>query len=288
MEVVPATPPGMGVLTVPTIASGRALVRTPDRDHLAPMDSVAFPMQSPDSGLHLPLQEEDTLVGHLGENIPLHDISEERGPPVKLRSKLSSIARTTFHLLFPSLHGFRRKSITGMVLAVFATPAILALTLTLPVVDDAAEGLTLNQGGVELTGAEWEGANPSDVENGDGHAGTEQDAEVEDERLKTSQAGRHLHHLAVGGGLPSPMSEDRPGKDLEELDLDQEDQESHTTEDSFLYNRYLAAAQCVAGPLFCAYAMFCEWISDESPRFYADRHLDAQLVEIGGCGSSSV
>ena len=39
-----------------------------------------------------------------------------------------------FHLLFPTLHGFRTKPFLGKVAAVLAAPAVMVLTLTLPVV----------------------------------------------------------------------------------------------------------------------------------------------------------
>jgi solute carrier family 24 (sodium/potassium/calcium exchanger), member 6 len=42
------------------------------------------------------------------------------------------LARTC-HILFPTLHGFRVKSLLGKAAAVLATPAVFALTITLPV-----------------------------------------------------------------------------------------------------------------------------------------------------------
>jgi sodium/potassium/calcium exchanger 6 len=39
-----------------------------------------------------------------------------------------------YHTLFPSLHHFRSKTILGKIAAIFAAPAILVLTLTLPVI----------------------------------------------------------------------------------------------------------------------------------------------------------
>jgi sodium/potassium/calcium exchanger 6 len=40
----------------------------------------------------------------------------------------------TLHVLFPTLHEFHSKSLLGKIAAVFATPAVFMLTVTLPVV----------------------------------------------------------------------------------------------------------------------------------------------------------
>lgn len=50
------------------------------------------------------------------------------------RQRVKSILKDIFHTLFPTLYDFRHKSIVGMVAALFAAPAVLSLTLTLPVV----------------------------------------------------------------------------------------------------------------------------------------------------------
>ena len=38
------------------------------------------------------------------------------------------------HVLFPTLHHFNKQSLLGRVASIFAAPAVLALTITLPVV----------------------------------------------------------------------------------------------------------------------------------------------------------
>lgn len=38
------------------------------------------------------------------------------------------------HVLFPTLHNFQQKTFVGKIAAVFAAPAVMVLTLTLPVV----------------------------------------------------------------------------------------------------------------------------------------------------------
>ncbi|ESK88794.1 sodium calcium exchanger protein [Moniliophthora roreri MCA 2997] len=50
------------------------------------------------------------------------------------RSTRWQVVRAVYHTLFPSLHSFKNQSILGQIAAVFAAPAVLMLTLTLPVV----------------------------------------------------------------------------------------------------------------------------------------------------------
>ncbi|KAK7051015.1 hypothetical protein VNI00_005127 [Paramarasmius palmivorus] len=49
-------------------------------------------------------------------------------------SKRWQALRAVYHTLFPSLHSFKNQSILGQIAAIFAAPAVLMLTLTLPVV----------------------------------------------------------------------------------------------------------------------------------------------------------
>ncbi|CAL1710949.1 unnamed protein product [Somion occarium] len=64
-------------------------------------------------------------------------LSEEETPQktlgIKRQHVFSALAKT-YHILFPTLHDFQEKSLLGKLAAVFAVPAMLALTLTLPVV----------------------------------------------------------------------------------------------------------------------------------------------------------
>ncbi|KAH8831563.1 Sodium/calcium exchanger protein-domain-containing protein [Flagelloscypha sp. PMI_526] len=48
--------------------------------------------------------------------------------------KIRHVLKLSFHALFPSLAGFRQKGIPGQIASLFAAPAILLLTVTLPVV----------------------------------------------------------------------------------------------------------------------------------------------------------
>lgn len=52
---------------------------------------------------------------------------------ISKRRKVLQAFRHTLHILFPTLHDFRRKSWMGMIASILATPAVLALTVTLPV-----------------------------------------------------------------------------------------------------------------------------------------------------------
>jgi solute carrier family 24 (sodium/potassium/calcium exchanger), member 6 len=62
------------------------------------------------------------------------DIEAERFVLPTRRQRLWRTICQIYHVLFPTLHNFRSKSPLGMVAAIFAAPAVLALTLTLPVV----------------------------------------------------------------------------------------------------------------------------------------------------------
>ena len=50
------------------------------------------------------------------------------------RHRVKTLLKAIFHTFFPTLYDFRHKSILGMIAALFAAPAVLSLTLTLPVV----------------------------------------------------------------------------------------------------------------------------------------------------------
>ena len=54
-------------------------------------------------------------------------------PPTRRQRALSALGHTAY-VLFPSLHHFRTQGPLGKLTAIFATPAVLLLTLTLPVV----------------------------------------------------------------------------------------------------------------------------------------------------------
>ena len=168
-------------------------------------------------------------------------------------------------VLFPSLQNFRHKSVLGMVLAVLCVPAVLALTITLPVVDDG-QG---SEGAIALAEGEEEPLN--DDEDGGAHESV-YEAEQEDRNL-TPNIGEELHHLVDHGFSPlhSPLGrishsalrrvsmvqtpddveEGDPGADaLSELIEDMEEEEALD------FHPALAATQCVLGPIFCTVIIF--------------------------------
>ncbi|EPQ54074.1 hypothetical protein GLOTRDRAFT_139475 [Gloeophyllum trabeum ATCC 11539] len=59
--------------------------------------------------------------------------SQHRGPPIG-RERIWHILGRAYHILFPTLHHFRSKTFIGKVAALFAAPAVMALTVTLPVI----------------------------------------------------------------------------------------------------------------------------------------------------------
>lgn len=192
------------------------------------------------------------------------------------RDKLWNVVHEAFHVLFPALQGFSHKSLTGKILGVFASPAILALTLTLPVVDDEAEGCSLNKRGIVL--GDNENLDGGDAETGQGIA-----YNGDTSKHFAASAGAGLHHLILDGGLPSPASGhghyDHRHRDAGYLDREAghpgDDPEMHTKfggdqelssdggsdGQALLFNKYLTAAQCVFGSLFCSSVFFCKPVS---------------------------
>lgn len=168
-------------------------------------------------------------------------------------------AHHVLHILFPALQGFREKSIPGKILGIFASPAILALTLTLPVVDDSAEGVALNQGGVALGEDDEAATNPeedsrfgmqADAERGIVHHTF--DASGEDSQTVMGQAGWDLHRRVLAPGeVGSPDGDKDAREDGEACSVESE-------EEVLLFNKYLTAVQSVLGTLFCSWVIFCK------------------------------
>lgn len=71
--------------------------------------------------------------------------------PLTRRQRLARTLAHTYHLLFPTLHHFRSKTVLGKIAAILAAPAVMALTVTLPVVvtsyDDAIGAREKRAGG---------------------------------------------------------------------------------------------------------------------------------------------
>ena len=224
--------------------------------------------------------DNDDMLYEAGETHQLYPTSsvDDAQGSVRRRKRdtLRNVIHETFHVLFPALQGFRHKSLTGKVLGVFASPAILALTLTLPVVDDEAEGCSLNKRGIVLGDNE-------DLDSGNAERGQGIPYYGDTSKHFAASAGAGLHHLILDGGLPSPASGhghyDHRHRDADHLDqgVDSAGDDPETNfkfgggqelssdggsdGEALLFNKYLTAAQCVFGSLFCSSVFFCESIS---------------------------
>ena len=131
--------------------------------------------------------------------------SENETMQYKVPSKNQRLYRAfwhTTHVLFPTLHNLRNKSVLGIIASILAAPAVLALTITLPVTVLPRNG---------------KGA----LEKGSAAEGRLVDFEEEGvERILTA--------------------EDEVREEMTEL----------------TYNKWLMAAQCALGPLFCVAVLF--------------------------------
>lgn len=185
--------------------------------------------------------------------------SEEHSTAARFSKSLSPsplrILRSSFHILFPSLHNFNQKSIIGRILAIVAAPALLALTVTLPVVDDAAEGYCVNKAGIQLCGSDTSSA----------HEETVSDVEEEDRRHVAGLAGSTLHRLVID---TTPQTSPRVEHTINPLGhhavhKDEDDESIAGSESSeteiLLFNKYLTAVQCILAPLFFSIVLFCKF-----------------------------
>lgn len=221
---------------------------------------------------------EPTLVDGHHEGYPLLTAEEYLQPRIRKRDRLWSGIHATLRILFPALQGFKHKSFFGKLVGVFASPAILALTITLPVVDDEAEGCTLHRGGIVLPESD------ADAELGETNALTgttiQGDAKPSPIPQHHHTIGSELHHLVVDGGLPSPTVHasgdhahhnhhgQHPGgsstprsdmvNDARSERLCKTETHSQCSDDAhaLLFNKYLTAAQCIFGTLFCSIVFF--------------------------------
>ncbi|KAG2037702.1 Sodium/calcium exchanger protein-domain-containing protein [Suillus americanus] len=129
-------------------------------------------------------------------------------PPSKLK-RAWRVVRKTYYILFPALHHFREKNALGKIASLLAAPAVMALTLTLPVV-----------------------VVPYDS-NG-----------------SASEKMHKHHHNAGEDGRLMDFEEDGIERALIAEEVMQQD--LHEIE----FNKWLMAAQCVLGPLFCVGVLF--------------------------------
>jgi sodium/potassium/calcium exchanger 6 len=119
------------------------------------------------------------------------------------RQRIVYILGRTGHILCPSLHHFKSKSFLGKIASVFAAPAVLALTLTLPVMVTPYE-------------------NPYSHEE------------------KTQGSEGRLVDFEEEGIERALIAEEEVQEDMHEMK----------------FNKWLMAAQCALGPLFCVWVLF--------------------------------
>lgn len=124
-----------------------------------------------------------------------------------------------FHILFPTLYEFKSLSFLGKIAAVFAAPAVMALTLTLPVVVSSYDDLSSSKEKL------------LDV----GGGGGVMDGSV-------SEHGR-LIDFEEEGVERTLVAEEVVESELHELE----------------FNKWLMAVQCVLGPMFCIAVLFGEY-----------------------------
>ncbi|ORY35666.1 Sodium/calcium exchanger protein-domain-containing protein [Naematelia encephala] len=193
------------------------------------------------------------------------DASSTESVATESRFRFRHRTRVLLRMLFPSLQSFRHKSYIGMMLSITSVPAVLALTLTLPVVDDGRR----DEGVIALP----EGMNEPLSGARDGTLSGEDDGDADSDRLLTADVGEELHHLVEGGFSPlhSPLGRIhhsalwRLQEDVEAgtpYDAEEDEQatkelvEEMHAEEALEFHKSLTAAQCILGPAFCALIIF--------------------------------
>ncbi|KAH7884503.1 Sodium/calcium exchanger protein-domain-containing protein [Phlebopus sp. FC_14] len=134
-------------------------------------------------------------------------------PPTR-HQRLCTILARTWHILFPSLHHFWSKPLLGKTASLLAAPAVMALTLTLPVVVIPYANHRLQE-----------------------------------EKMRNGGGEPRLVDFEEEGVERTLIAEQEIQRDLHEMK----------------FNKWLMAAQCVLGPLFCVGVLFAgvkyiEWI----------------------------
>ena len=187
--------------------------RTPDQESWDPIGgSVQLHERSPHMSPSGSVERLDHMI--FPSNVPSEtDTSSHRFTPPSKRQRVKHALYRTWHTLFPTLHHFWDKSFLGKIVALFAAPAVMALTITLPVVV------------------------------------TPYTAERSVEKLPTVDAGSRDSRLidfeeeGVEEGR-ALIAEEEVVEELHELK----------------YNKWLMAAQCIFGPLWCVAVLFGKFI----------------------------
>ena len=158
-----------------------------------------------------------------------------------------------------------------MVLAITSVPAVLALTLTLPVVDDGP----IDEGALALPMDDSDEPGGYDDFSDLNHLDEDGDVAGGD-RLLAPDVGEELHHLVENGFSPlhSPLgrihhstlrrmasrsslqSGSEEGEQQETEELSKELLEEVREEEALEFHRELTAVQCILGPAFCTYIIF--------------------------------
>ena len=187
--------------------------RTPDQD---PWDAVAGSVQLHERSPHMSPSGSVERLDHMifPSNVPSEtDTSSHRFTPPSKRQRVKHAVYRTWHTLFPTLHHFWRKSFLGKIVALFAAPAVMALTITLPVV-------------VIPYRSERSAEKPPTVDAGSGDSRL---IDFEEEGMEVERA---------------LIAEEEVVEELHELK----------------YNKWLMAAQCTFGPLWCVAVLFGKFI----------------------------
>ena len=183
--------------------------RTPDEDTWdTGAGSVQLHERSPYMSPSGSVDRLDQMILPSGASTETDTTSHRFTPPSK-RQRVSHALYRTWHTLFPTLHHFWGKSFLGKIVALFAAPAVMALTITLPVVvtpyapERSTEKLpTVDPDPVDSRLIDFE----------------EEGVEVERALIAEEEVAEELHELK--------------------------------------YNKWLMAAQCVFGPLWCVAVLF--------------------------------
>ena len=160
--------------------------RTPDQD---PWDAVAGSVQLYERSPHMSPSGSVERLDHMifPSNVTSEaDTSSHRFTPPSKRQRVKHALYRTWHILFPTLHHFWSKSFLGKIVALFAAPAVMALTITLPVV-------------VTPYTAERSAEKPPTVDGGSGDSRLidfeEEGVEVERALIAEEEVVEELHEL---------------------------------------------------------------------------------------------
>ncbi|KAF8206423.1 Sodium/calcium exchanger protein-domain-containing protein [Mycena galopus ATCC 62051] len=131
------------------------------------------------------------------------DTESQNFQPLTRRQRFMHAVERVYHRLFPSLYSFQSKTVLGQIASVFAAPAVMLLTLTLPVV------------------------------------------------VTPYHSAHHSHEKPPGeeGNLI-----DFEEEGIERILIAEEEVEEELH--GMTYSKWLTAAQCTLGPLFCATVLF--------------------------------